>query len=217
MSVFDKFLDAIKLNDDYDDDDFFDEDFEDDFEEEEKPRKKFFDKFKKSDDYEDADFLDDEPEERTAPKTRTAAARTAAGTKTAASTRTASTKTASASRTARQTSAPTSSKITPMRSIKKGQSINMEVCVIKPTSMEDTREIADTLVDNSTVVLNLEGIDVDVAQRIIDFTSGACYSLGGSLQKISSYIFILTPYNVDITGDFQDILGGAVPSMRNAF
>lgn len=46
----------------------------------------------------------------------------------------------------------------------------MEVCVIKPSSMEDTREIADTLVDNSTVILNLEGIDVELAQRIIDFT-----------------------------------------------
>ena len=46
---------------------------------------------------------------------------------------------------------------------------------------------------NATVVLNLEGIDVELAQRIIDFTSGACYSLGGSLQKVSSYIFILGP------------------------
>ena len=80
----------------------------------------------------------------------------------------------------------------------------MEVCVIRPTSMEDTREIADTLVDNSTVVLNLEGLDMELAQRIIDFTSGACYSLGGSLQKVSSYIFILGPYNVDITGDLQN-------------
>ena len=53
--------------------------------------------------------------------------------------------------------------------------------MIKPTSMEDTREIADTLVDNSTVILNLEGIDVELAQRIIDFTSGACYSLGGKM------------------------------------
>ena len=63
--------------------------------------------------------------------------------------------------------------------------------MIKPSSMEDTREIADTLIDRCTVVLNLEGIDVDVAQRIIDFSSGACYSIAGSLQKISSYIFIL--------------------------
>ena len=95
----------------------------------------------------------------------------------------------------------------------------MEVCVIKPSSMEDAREIADTLIDRCTVVLNLEGIDVDVAQRIIDFSSGACYSIAGSLQKISSYIFILTPANVEISDDFQEILSGAfdVPSVRTNF
>ena len=71
-----------------------------------------------------------------------------------------------------------------MRNSKKvSHNQTMEVCVIKPASMEDTREIADTLVDNSTVVLNLEGMDVELAQRIIDFTSGACYSLGGSCRK----------------------------------
>ena len=53
----------------------------------------------------------------------------------------------------------------------------MEVCVIKPASMEDTREIADTLLAGCTVVLNLEGIDVDIAQRIIDFCCGACYCM----------------------------------------
>ena len=109
----------------------------------------------------------------------------------------------------------TFSKITPMRTSKRSsQAANMEVCVIKPTTMEEAREIADTLVDNSTVILNLEGIDVELAQRIIDFTSGACYSLGGSLQQVSSYIFVLGPYNVDITGDLQNILGGSVPSVR---
>ena len=82
--------------------------------------------------------------------------------------------------------------------------------------MEDTREIADTLVDNSTVILNLEGIDMELAQRIIDFTSGACYSLGGTLQKVSSYIFVLGPYNVDITGDLQNILGGNSSSVRKS-
>ena len=121
-------------------------------------------------------------------------------------------------RAERQTRPAASSKITPMRSSRKSnQGPNMEVCVIKPSSMEDTREIADTLVDNSTVILNLEGIDVELAQRIIDFTSGACYSLGGSLQKVSSYIFVLGPYNVDITGDLQNILGGSAPSVRAGY
>ncbi len=85
----------------------------------------------------------------------------------------------------------------------------MEVCVIKPTSVEDAREITETLLANRTVVLNLEGLDVDIAQRIIDFTYGSTYAISGNLQKISRYIFIITPASVDISGDFQSMLNGA--------
>ena len=90
--------------------------------------------------------------------------------------------------------------------------------MVKPTSIEDAREICDYLLAGKAVVLNMEGIHTEIAQRIIDFTSGACYSLGGSLQKVSSYIFILGPYNVDITGDLQNILGSnPVPSVRAGY
>lgn len=99
-------------------------------------------------------------------------------------------------------------KVTPMRQNKKAGN-GMEVCVIKPTSIEDAREITETLLANRTVVLNLEGLDVDVAQRIIDFTSGSCFAISGNLQKISHYIFIITPAIVDISGDFQEILSGS--------
>ena len=204
MSVLDKLLDAVKLNDDYDEDDYLDDDLldgdDDDFldeDREDKPVKKFFQKFSKKSEEDDYDDFDDEPE---TPVSKQSASKSISVPKT----------------TFKQDKpARTSSKITPMRSSRKGsQAANMEVCVIRPTSMEDTREIADTLVDNSTVILNLEGIDMELAQRIIDFTSGACYSLGGSLQQVSSYIFVLGPYNVDITGDLQNILGGSVPSVR---
>ena len=53
----------------------------------------------------------------------------------------------------------------------------MEVSLIKPTSIEDAREICDYLLAGKAVVLNMEGIHTEVAQRIIDFTSGATYSL----------------------------------------
>ena len=100
-------------------------------------------------------------------------------------------------------------KVTPMRQTAKKTGNGMEVCVIKPTSIEDAREITETLLANRTVVLNLEGLDVDIAQRIIDFTSGSCFAISGNLQKISHYIFIITPAVVDISGDFQDIFGGS--------
>lgn len=102
----------------------------------------------------------------------------------------------------------TTPKVTPMRQSKKTGN-GMEVCVIKPTSIEDAREITETLLANRTVVLNLEGLDVDIAQRIIDFTSGSCFAISGNLQKISHYIFIITPAIVDISGDFQEILSGS--------
>jgi len=91
-----------------------------------------------------------------------------------------------------------------------GGSNNMEVCVIRPTSVDDAREITSTLLENKPVILNLEGIDVDIAQRIIDFTSGSCYAIDGNLQKISHYIFIITPNSVDIFGDLQDVLSSGV-------
>ena len=89
---------------------------------------------------------------------------------------------------------------------------SMEVSLVKPTSMDDAKEICDYLLAGKAVVLNMEGIHTEVAQRIIDFTSGATYSMNGNLQKISNYIFIATPQTVELSGDFQDILaaGGAL-------
>ncbi len=100
-------------------------------------------------------------------------------------------------------------KLAPVRQMKKMGGSGMEVCVIKPTTVEDAREITETLLANRTVVLNMEGLDVDIAQRIIDFTSGSCFAISGNLQKISHYIFIITPASVDISGDFQEILSGS--------
>lgn len=100
-----------------------------------------------------------------------------------------------------------SEKVVPLRS---SASKKMEVVVIHPKSMEDGNEITDTLLSGRAVVLNLEGISPDVAQRIIDYSAGSCYAMRGSLQKITNYIFLVAPSSVDISGDFQDMLGSGV-------
>ena len=170
MSILDKFLSVMKLDDDdYEEDDFFGED--DDFEE--KPKKTLFKRNKK-------DSYDDEDED--------------------------------------DFSYDRSNKVTPMRPpIRRGAS--MEVCVIKPSVVDDAREITETLLSGRTVILNLEGMDLEVAQRIIDFTSGATFAINGNLQKISNYIFLVTPTNVDISGDLQDLLNTSfdASSMRSRF
>ena len=156
MGVMDKFLNAMKLNND-EDDDFYDDDYEEPVEEK-APKQSIM--------KEEIGAEEEKPVRKNVPK------------------------------------------VTPMRQSKK-TGTGMEVCVIKPTSIEDAREITETLLANRTVVLNLEGLDVDIAQRII--------AISGNLQKISHYIFIITPAIVDISGDFQEILAGSfdVPPINN--
>lgn len=80
---------------------------------------------------------------------------------------------------------------------------SMEVCIAKPTSVNDARDVTDLILSGSSVVLNLEGLDVEVAQRILDFISGSSYAVQGNIMKISHYIFVITPSTVDISGDIS--------------
>ena len=115
-------------------------------------------------------------------------------------------------------SKPAVSKVTPITRRRSGGN-GMEVCVIKPTSFEDSREITETLLSGRAVVLNFEGLDVELAQRIIDYTCGSCVAIDGNLRKISSSIVIVTPKSVDISGDLQDLLTDAfeVPGIKTDF
>ncbi len=97
------------------------------------------------------------------------------------------------------------SRFSPVKGGKKTSS-GMEVIVVKPSGFEDARDIAETLLADRTVVLNMEGLDLALAQRIIDFVSGACYAIDGNLQKVTNFIFLVTPAGVDISGDITEIM-----------
>lgn len=109
-----------------------------------------------------------------------------------------------------------SSKIVPIRSIPKG----FEVSIMKPTIFEDSQDVCDLLMSGKVTVINLEGFDLDLAQRIMDFVSGCVYAINGKLHQISNYIFIVTPENVDISGDYLQLLesnGFEVPTLNKEF
>ena len=171
MSIFDPFLEKMKLNDEDDEEYMFDEDEGgDDEEEEETPvREKRSLMPKKRRPARDEEEEEEEVERPVRP-----------------------------ARTSRNN-------IVAMRGSVKGA---MEVCMIKPTSVDDGVEICDTLRSGRTVVINLEGIPTDVAQRIIDFASGACYAMNGNMQPISNFIVLATPKNVELSGDFNDMVSG---------
>ena len=97
---------------------------------------------------------------------------------------------------------PEGSKVVPIKTTRDG----LEVCVMKPKNFEDSQDICDVLLSNCVAIVNLEDNDIVVSQRIMDFISGAVYSVNGKLFQISDLIFIAAPGTVDVSGDYNDIL-----------
>lgn len=73
-----------------------------------------------------------------------------------------------------------------------------KMIVFRPVNYEDTQNIIDNLKSHKPVIVNMEQIDVETAQRILDFMSGACYAVDGRVCRVSTRIFIVAPANVDI-------------------
>lgn len=111
----------------------------------------------------------------------------------------------------------TNNKIVPIRTTSRG----MEVCIMKPTSFEDSQDICDMLLTGRAAVVNLEGFDPDEAQRVMDFISGCVYAISGKLHQISKYIFIFSPDSIDISGDYLELasdgFGFGVPTLNREF
>ena len=82
--------------------------------------------------------------------------------------------------------------------------VQMQVVVIQPTSYEDAQQICDQVKSKKPVVVNLEQVEYPIAQRIMDFLSGTCYSLEGSIQRVANNIFVIAPENVEISGEFKE-------------
>lgn len=110
----------------------------------------------------------------------------------------------------------TAGKVVPIRTTPKG----LEVCIMKPTSFEDSQVICDMLLTGRATVINLEGFDDKLAQRTMDFISGSVYAINGKLHRISSCIFIVSPDTVDISGDYLDLIqerGFEPPTFQSKF
>lgn len=82
----------------------------------------------------------------------------------------------------------------------------LQVVLVKPDKFEDARAIADHLNEKRTVVLNLESASKDVSRRLVDLLNGVAYANGGQLKKVASNTYIITPYNVNVSGDLIDEL-----------
>jgi len=73
--------------------------------------------------------------------------------------------------------------------------------VVIPRSFNEAQEVADTFKGSAPVIMNLQEADRDLSRRLIDFASGLCYGLGGSMERVANSVYLLTPTDVEVSAE----------------
>ena len=70
-----------------------------------------------------------------------------------------------------------------------------------PRSFGDVTVIADALRARQVVIVNLQGVDRALLQRVVDFTSGVAYTLDGKIQKLADAMYLVVPPGTPVNSD----------------
>jgi len=76
--------------------------------------------------------------------------------------------------------------------------------VIIPRSFNDAQLVADTFREPKPVIVNMQSAERDLARRLIDFSSGLCYGLGGQMEKVAKDVYLLTPDDVEVSAEDRE-------------
>ena len=76
--------------------------------------------------------------------------------------------------------------------------------VIIPQSFNDAQLVADTFREPKPVIVNMQNAERDLARRLIDFSSGLCYGLGGQMEKVARDVYLLTPDEVEVADEDRE-------------
>lgn len=81
-----------------------------------------------------------------------------------------------------------------------------KILLSKPKTYEDAKEISEAIKEKKIVIVNTIALDAKVAQRLVDFISGACFVLDATVQEVQSRIYLLSPNTTEIQSDGKDEL-----------
>lgn len=81
-----------------------------------------------------------------------------------------------------------------------------KISIVRPVDFAEATEICDDLKNRKIIVINTTSLELKIAQRLLDFVSGACYALGGEFQEVEKGVYLLSPSNVEVTKELKSEL-----------
>jgi cell division inhibitor SepF len=71
-----------------------------------------------------------------------------------------------------------------------------EITTLHPRTIGEARTIGEHFREGTPVLMDLTEMDDSDAKRLVDFSAGLIFGLGGSIKQVSSKVFLLSPANV---------------------
>jgi cell division inhibitor SepF len=94
----------------------------------------------------------------------------------------------------------------PVPTIRPMAASSARVHVVEPAGFNDAQEVGDRLKADQPVIINLQGLGRDLQRRLIDFSSGLTYAIGGTMARVADQVFLLTPSNVEVSQEEKERL-----------
>ncbi|MFE9769003.1 cell division protein SepF [Streptomyces sp. NPDC005808] len=69
---------------------------------------------------------------------------------------------------------------------------------VTPDSFRDARGIGELFRDGVPVIINLTSMEPADAKRVVDFAAGLTFGLRGTIERVATRVFLLTPANTEI-------------------
>ena len=69
---------------------------------------------------------------------------------------------------------------------------------ITPDSFRDARGIGELFREGVPVIINLTAMEPADAKRVVDFAAGLTFGLRGTIERVATRVFLLTPANTEI-------------------
>ena len=73
--------------------------------------------------------------------------------------------------------------------------------LVSPHAFNDAQEMGDKFREGYSIIMNLQGANAELAQRLVDFASGMAYGLGGAMKPVAEKVFLITPEGVQVSAE----------------
>ncbi|WP_351232996.1 cell division protein SepF [Streptomyces sp. NPDC002133] len=72
------------------------------------------------------------------------------------------------------------------------------IATVTPDGFRDARPIGELFRDGVPVIVNLTSMEPTDAKRVVDFAAGLTFGLRGSIERVATRVFLLTPADTEI-------------------